>query len=79
MPVLNEWEERGEARGIALGEARGKADIILRLLGRRSGEVPQPLRERISNLPGASLDALADALFDFGAMSDAEKWLASHA
>ena len=79
MQIVNEWEERGEARGIALGEARGKADLILRQLRRRFGEVPETLRDRVGGLPVASLEALAEALFDFTSMVDAENWVTAHA
>lgn len=70
MQIVNEWE--------AIGEARGKADIILRLLRRRFGEVPAELRQRIEGLHTAQLESLAEALLDFSILADAEAWVAAN-
>ncbi|MFM8525442.1 MAG: DUF4351 domain-containing protein, partial [Cyanobacteriota bacterium] len=70
----------GEARGLALGEARGKAEeaarVTVRLLTRRCGVLAPELVGRIEALPLEQLEALAEALLDFRGRADLEAWLA---
>ena len=63
MQIVNEWE------------TRGKANLVLRLLRRKFGEVPQSLQDRVGDLPVDALEGLAEALFDFTAIADAENWI----
>ncbi|WP_295615554.1 DUF4351 domain-containing protein, partial [Chamaesiphon sp. GL140_3_metabinner_50] len=70
-----EGELIGEARGEARGEAKEQA-LILRLLTRRVGKMPNQLQERIKSLPLERLEELGEALLDFTAMADLEAWLA---
>ena len=68
-----------KAEGELIGEARGKAKeqaLILRLLTRRVGNMPNQLQERIKSLPLERLEALGEALLDFTSMADLEAWLA---
>jgi predicted transposase YdaD len=78
MQIVNQWEERGEQRGLKLGEERdirvGEAAVMIRLLGRKFGEVPSSVREKIGNLPQAKLEELADAVLDFAGLEDATGW-----
>ncbi len=73
----------GEARGIALGEARGEArgeaKVTLRLLDRRCGPLSAEQESAIRSLPLERLEALAEALLDFGGMADLNAWLAANA
>ena len=46
--ALVEKETRGEARGIAVGEARGIRESILHLLALRFGDVPASLQSRLA-------------------------------
>jgi predicted transposase/invertase (TIGR01784 family) len=59
--------------------AEGEAAIILRLLQRRCGVLPPVLTSRVTGLSVADLEALGDALLEFHALSDLERWLAEHA
>jgi predicted transposase YdaD len=68
----------GEARGKALGEARGEAKVTLRLLARRCGSLSAATTTRIEALPLEQLEALAEALLDFGGPDDLAAWLAAH-
>lgn len=59
--------------------AEGEAAVILRQLQRRCGELPKPLRERVSGLSLPDLEALADALLEFQTITDLTHWLEDHA
>jgi len=61
----------GENRGITIGESR----LVLRLLRRRLGEVPESLERRIRGLASPQLEALGEALLDFRSRADLERWL----
>ncbi len=49
--------------------------IILRLLTRRVGELPQEVRSRVESLSLEQLENLGEALLDFQGMSDLDAWL----
>jgi hypothetical protein len=70
MNVTNEWTERG---------MHSKAtDIVLRLLTRRFGAVPEALRGRVEELSTERATELAEAVLDFASIADADAWLARH-
>jgi predicted transposase/invertase (TIGR01784 family) len=50
--------------------------LILRLLTRRVGELPQEVRQRIESLPLEQLENLGEALLDFTNTTDLDAWLA---
>jgi predicted transposase/invertase (TIGR01784 family) len=53
-------------------EARG---LVLRLLNRRFGVLPESLSSQIANLSLTQIESLAEALLDFQTLSDLEAWL----
>jgi len=53
-------------------EGRG---LVLRLLNRRFGVLPESLASQIANLPLTQIESLAEALLDFQTLSDLEAWL----
>ena len=59
-----EFEARGRAIGEAKGRTEGKADALLRVLEKRFGAVPPRLRDRIATADVASLDAWFDRALD---------------
>ncbi|MBF2008538.1 MAG: Rpn family recombination-promoting nuclease/putative transposase [Chlorogloeopsis fritschii C42_A2020_084] len=69
--------------GITLKETRVYREIkeeealtlILRLLTRRVGELPQKVREEIEALSLEQLENLGEALLDFTSMADLHSWL----
>ena len=69
----------GEEAGLQKGRQEGEISLILRLLQRRCGEVTPAVREQITRLDLVQLEALGEALLEFGGMADLEQWLASHA
>ena len=58
------------------GREEGERSLILRLLPRRVGEVPESVRVKINTLSITQLESLAEALLDFSNLSDLEVWLA---
>jgi len=86
--IYQEIEATGEAKGLQLGLERGleqgleqgrqkEAALLLRLLGRRFGEIPANLTEQIRSLPVENLETLGEALLDFQSLSDLVAWLES--
>lgn len=53
-------------------EGRG---LVLRLLNRRFGVLPESLSSQIANLSLTQIESLAEALLDFQTLSDLEAWL----
>jgi predicted transposase YdaD len=78
-----EGEARGRQEGEAQGEARGRAAeaaaVTLRQLNRRCGPLSETTTAEIQALPLERLEALAEALLDFGGPADLAVWLAEHA
>jgi len=81
MPYITSVErigfERGVEQGIEQGIEQGERSLVLRLLTRRVGEVPEPMRTQIEALSIPQLELLGEALLDFTSLSDLEVWLAS--
>lgn len=55
--------------------AEAEANLVLRLLNRRFGELDSNLVEQIQALGVSELEALAEALLDFDTVADLERWL----
>ncbi len=79
-------QEVEEMLGITLKETRVYQEIkeeaeqrerslILRLLTRRVGELPQEVRSSVENLSLEKLEHLSEALLDFSSMDDLQLWL----
>lgn len=60
------------------GRQQEAANLVLRLLLRRFGELSEDLRGRISNLPLSVLEDLSEALLDFSSLDDLSAWLEAH-
>ena len=65
----------GERIGYERGIEEGQQILLLRLLQRRVGNLPQDLRERIESLPLNQLENLGEALLDFTGLEDLHNWL----
>jgi predicted transposase YdaD len=59
--------------------AKGKLDLVLRLLERRCGQLKVELVREVTALPVDQLEALADDLLDFKKVKNLEKWLKENA
>lgn len=76
-----DWEKKTEERGVQQELLQGllqEKALVLRLLNRRVGTVPEPLQTQVNALSGGELESLGDALLDFISLSDLEQWLRSH-
>jgi len=72
---------KGEAIGRQEGRQKSRQRderLILRLLQRRIGPVPQVQQTRIASLPIEQLEALGEAQLDFADLADLNRWLAEH-
>ena len=56
-------------------QAEGATNVVLRLLRRRFGEIPQNLSEQIRELSVEQIENLAEALLDFESLADLVSWL----
>ncbi|AFZ26956.1 hypothetical protein Cylst_4904 [Cylindrospermum stagnale PCC 7417] len=64
-----------EPRAIREAKEEGERKVILRLLSRRVGAIPDALLSQIQALSVERLEALGDALLDFSTLADLEGWL----
>ena len=71
-------EQAGWQKGRQEGRQEGEVTLILRLLQRRCGEVAPAMQEQIRRLPLPQLEALGEALLEFGGAADLEQWLTTH-
>jgi hypothetical protein len=53
---------KGRAEGLVKGRAEGKAEVVLRQLRLRFGEVPEEVRQGIVNASSDELDVFADCI-----------------
>lgn len=74
-----EAERRGMERGIEHGMERGiqegELSLVLRLLLRRVGTVPEEVQATVRSLPLKKLEELGEALLDFTELEDLMNWL----
>jgi predicted transposase/invertase (TIGR01784 family) len=62
--------ERGEKQG----EKKGEANLVMRLLNRRCGNISEDLENQVRSLSIRQLESLGEALLDFKGISDLENW-----
>ena len=77
--VFTEGEQSGQQKGRQEGRQEEGVTLILRQLHRRCGEVTPTVQERIRRLSLLQLEALGEALLEFGGLADLEQWLVAHA
>ena len=68
--IVQEILEEGRQEG----RQEGGRSLILRLLARQVGDLPETVRSRISTLSLEQLESLGEALLDFEAIADLEAW-----
>ncbi|MUL36497.1 DUF4351 domain-containing protein [Gloeocapsopsis dulcis] len=78
MSYITTGERIGYERGKEEGKQEGEQTLVLRLLQRRVGELPQEVRGQIQTLSVEQLEALGEALLDFTAIEDLLNWLGEH-
>lgn len=75
MEIVTSWMEPGIEQGIEQGIDRGTRSLVLQQLTTLFGELPEPLRTRISELPSDRIQSLSLALLRFQTIDDLEQWL----
>ena len=69
----------GERRGIRQGRQTEGTALVLRLLRRRLGPLPEARRRAIEKLSLPKIEALGEALLDFDSPDDLSRWLQKNA
>ena len=65
-----EWKQHWGQEGEQKGRQEGEAKVLLRLLERRFGSVPDPIRDRIASAYVAELDQWIMRVLDAGSIDD---------
>ncbi|WP_017295345.1 DUF2887 domain-containing protein [Geminocystis herdmanii] len=68
----------GRTEGETLGMTKGEANMAIRLLTRRCGNLSNELQTKVRSLSIPQLESLGEALLDFNGISDLENWLSNH-
>ena len=76
-PWYNEILSRGRAEGKQEGKQEEAAALVLRLLARRFGQLPDDWTLTIGRLSLEQLGMLGEALLDFTTIEDLQNWLVS--
>jgi hypothetical protein len=58
------------------GREEGQRSLLLRLLIRKLGAIPEAIQEQIARLSGDDLETLGDLLLEFDELQDLVDWLA---
>ncbi|WP_445244838.1 Rpn family recombination-promoting nuclease/putative transposase [Microcoleus sp. OTE_8_concoct_300] len=69
--------QEGRQEGRQEGLIEGQTALILRQIGRRTGEIPPEIKTRIQQLSPEQLDDLGEILLDFTSQEDLIAWLES--
>lgn len=73
--VYREIKEEGREQGREQGRTEEAANLIIRQLTKRFGELSEEARSPISSLPLPVLEDLSEALLDFSSLADLQVWL----
>jgi predicted transposase/invertase (TIGR01784 family) len=65
----------GEQKGRQKGRQEGERSLVIRLLTRKLGQLPQDVLDRIETLSLEQLENLGEALLDFQGRADLLSWL----
>ncbi len=76
MPYITSVEEIGFERGCQAGRQEGERSLVVRLLTRRVGALPEDLQSQVEALPLHQLEELGEDLLDFTGLADLVDWLA---
>ncbi|MBF2015872.1 MAG: DUF4351 domain-containing protein [Rivularia sp. T60_A2020_040] len=78
MSYITTGERIGYERGEQEGRQKQAQTLVLRLLQKRFGELPQTAREQVQSLSTNQLESLGEALLDFAKLDDLINWLAEN-
>ncbi len=71
--IYQEIEQQGKEKG----KQEGEADLVIRLLNRRIGQIPAALLTQIRGLSVEKLEDLGEALLDFKTEEDLKQWFSN--
>jgi flagellar biosynthesis/type III secretory pathway protein FliH len=74
---LQQGMQQGMQQGLQQGMQREGANLVIRLLNRRLGQVSATIEEQVHQLPVEQLENLGEALLDFESEADLLNWLRS--
>nr|WP_250122209.1 DUF4351 domain-containing protein [Chroococcidiopsis sp. CCMEE 29] len=69
--VYREIKEEGREEG----RREEAVNLVIRLLTKRLGELPQEVHTSVLDLPLPELEELSEALLDFTSVADLQAWL----
>ncbi|MBE9250763.1 DUF2887 domain-containing protein [Dolichospermum sp. LEGE 00240] len=72
---LQEGRQKGLQEGRQKGLQEGEANLVIRQLRRRLGELPESQCSQIKSFPVSQLESLGEALLDFQGIDDLDDWL----
>ena len=82
MPYVTSIERLAKAEGRTEGRTEGRAEggagVLLRLLRRVCGPLPEETAGRVRSLPYPELEALGEELLAFRTLDDLGAWLDAH-
>ena len=64
-----------KAEGLQEGRQQGEANLVLRQLSRKLGNLSPQVQNAVRQLDTERIEELGDALLDFAEMSDLTDWL----
>ena len=67
--------QEGLQEGLQKGLQEGEANLVIRQLRRRLGELPESQCSQIKSFPVSQLESLGEALLDFQGIDDLDDWL----
>ena len=76
--VFQEVREDAMQEGRQEGRKEEAANLIVRQLGKRFGELSEDIQVSVSKLSLTVLEELGEALLDFSSISEVKDWLAEH-
>ena len=74
--IFQEITASAKLEGRLEGRLEGEANLVLRQLNRRLGQISESVSEQIRQLPVEQLEDLGEALLDFEDEADLLNWLA---
>ena len=79
MEITTSWERKGRVKGRAEGKVEGKvegqANILLRQLKKKFGNIPVEVEDKVRNLSVEKQQELAEAIFDLKSIDEIEAFL----
>jgi predicted transposase/invertase (TIGR01784 family) len=76
--IYQDIKQEGWQEGRQEGLVEGERTLVFRLLDRKLGTLPSEIRSTVNTLSLLQLEALGEALLDFGSIDDLSQWLETH-